>query len=140
MNPTDSRTLRSTYPNGRYRPITKAQFAEFKKRVFAIMAETGAKGESYEYFPATIWRFSSPLFGPYHVILPDEQDVIWSIYTRFEGDLTAVKARWGRGSYAGDPNTCSGKWNVHSSVADAALEDLRYQLEIVRVLSVTIPA
>ena len=131
---TDPITLRSTYPNGKYRPITKAQAAAFNDLVIELMAKMGVVAEVEN--PDTahtsmLWRFNSPELGQFMVTLLSRQLSCFTVWTRFEGDLVAVKAKWGRGSWGGDPNTYSGKWNVHQPEANGALEMLMRQLETV---------
>jgi len=131
---TDPITLRSTYPNGKYRPITKAQAAAFNDLVIELMAKTGAVAEVENPgtpYASTIWRINRSDLGPFLVTLHHDQSTCFTVYTRFEGDLLAVKTKWGRGAWPGDPNTYSGKWNVHQPEANGALEMLMRQLETV---------
>jgi len=135
MTVTHPQALRSTYPNGRYRPITKEQSAEFVRRVYRRLAPLGVEPEVVNEgsHAHSVWLFQSDEFGPFQVTLYHDQSTCFTIFTRFVGaDLSAVQAKWGRFSPgANEPTGYTGKWNIHSNVAGAALEDLCYQINVV---------
>ncbi len=121
---------RKTYPNGKLRPITFTQQAEFVAAVKARLACWPITEEETECLPYRRWTVPTG-YGPLTVTLYDEQDLYFSIYCQFRGEgeypasNNCPKAAQARNHFGLGP---SGKWNVLEADADAAMNCLEYRL------------